>query len=62
MLIMTMKRLQMNLKFLRYYGGAIDGIKGNQTIQAIKDFQKSYGLVIDGVAGQKTIDKVINVH
>ena len=58
MLVMTMKRLQMNLKFLGYYGGAIDGIKGNQTIQAIKDFQKAYELVVDGIAGQKTIDKV----
>lgn len=58
MLVMTMKRLQMNLKFLGYYGGEIDGIKGTQTTQAIKDFQKAYGLVVDGVAGQKTIDKV----
>lgn len=58
MLVMTMKRLQMNLKFLGYYGGEIDGIKGTQTTQAIKDFQKANGLVVDGIAGQKTIDKV----
>ena len=58
MLVMTMKRLQMNLKFLGYYGGSIDGIKGSQTTQAIKDFQKANGLVVDGIAGQKTIDKV----
>lgn len=56
MLEMTMKRLQMNLKFLNYYWGEIDGIKGTQTIRAIQDFQADNGLVIDGIAGQKTID------
>ena len=58
MLTMTMTRLQMNLKYLGYYGGAIDGIKGNQTIEAIKKFQRDNGLVVDGIAGQHTIDKI----
>lgn len=53
---MTMTRLQMNLKFLNYYFGAIDGIKGSQTIQAIKEFQANNNLVVDGIAGQQTID------
>lgn len=58
MLEMTMIRLQMNLKFLNYYFGEIDGIKGNQTIQAIKEYQANNGLVSDGIAGQKTIDSI----
>ena len=56
MLTMTMTRLQMNLKFLGYYSGSIDGIKGPLTIQAIKNFQRDNGLAVDGVAGQQTID------
>lgn len=58
MLTMTMTRLQMNLKFLRLYSGEIDGIKGTQTINAIKEFQKDNNLTIDGIAGQKTIDSL----
>ena len=56
MLIMTMKRLQMNLKYLGYYDGEIDGIKGKKTLSAIKQFQTDNGLAVDGIAGQKTID------
>lgn len=56
MLIMTMKRLQMNLKFLGYYDGEIDGIKGSKTLEAIKKFQSDHNLAVDGIAGQKTID------
>lgn len=61
MLTMTMTRLQMNLKFLGYYGGSIDGIKGSLTIQAIKNFQRDKGLAVDGVAGQQTIDCIRNI-
>lgn len=60
MLTMTMTRLQMNLKFLRLYSGEIDGIKGTQTINAIKEFQKENNLAVDGIAGQKTIDSLRN--
>lgn len=58
MLTMTMIRLQMNLKFLGLYNGSIDGIKGSQTINAIKKFQETNNLKVDGIAGQQTIDKV----
>lgn len=61
MLVMTMKRLQMDLKFLGYYDEKIDGVKGPKTIQAIKNFQNAYGLVADGIAGQRTIDKLRDV-
>ena len=60
MLIMTMKRLQMNLKFFGYYDGEIDGIKGVKTLNAIKRYQADNGLVVDGIAGQKTIDCIRN--
>lgn len=55
---MNMKQLQMNLKFLNYYFGFIDGIKGAQTIQAIKEFQANNDLTVDGIAGQNTIDRI----
>lgn len=58
MLTMTMTRLQMNLKFLGLYNGPLDGIKGIQTINAIKKFQETNNLKVDGIAGQQTIDKV----
>ena len=58
MLTMTMTRLQMNLKFLNYYFGEIDGIKGSQTTQAIREYQANNGLVVDGIAGQQTIDSI----
>lgn len=61
MLTMTMSRLQANLKFLNYYFGSIDGVKGPQTIQAIKEYQANNGLVSDGIAGQATIDSVRNL-
>lgn len=61
MLVMTMTRLQMNLKYLNYYFGSIDGIKGKQTIQAIKEYQANNGLNPDGIAGQNTIDSIRNL-
>ena len=36
------------------YGLVIDGIVGNATISAIKDFQEKHGLTIDGIAGTET--------
>lgn len=61
MLEMTMTRLQMNLQFLNYYWGKIDGIKGSQTESAIRQFQYENGLVVDGIAGQNTIDVLRNL-
>lgn len=55
------KQIQMNLRFLGYYGGAIDGIAGNGTIGAIEEFQRNYGLVVDGIYGAKTNAKLIEV-
>lgn len=59
--MLTVKQRQMNLKFLGYYKGVIDGVVMNQTKQAYKDFQKAYGLVVDGIYGAKTDAKLVAV-
>ncbi len=45
---------QQLLSDLDLYNGAIDGINGNQTKSAIKEFQKLTGLVVDGILGPNT--------
>ena len=48
-------QIQTKLKNWGYYTGAIDGIYGNATYNAVKKFQQKNGLVVDGVAGSKTL-------
>lgn len=56
-LILCVKDLQSLLN--KYgYGLAIDGIVGNATINAIKDFQSKNNLAIDGIAGTNTMNKL----
>lgn len=43
------------------YKLAVDGIVGNATINALKDFQSKHGLVVDGIAGVKTYAKLNGV-
>lgn len=43
------------------YNLAVDGICGNATVAAIKDFQKKYNLAVDGQAGKNTITKLNSV-
>ena len=50
------KQVQQKLKELGYYNGAIDGIFGSKTIQAVKNFQRDYGLKVDGIVGTKTLN------
>ncbi len=38
-----------------FYVGEIDGVFGNGTLKAIRDFQISNGLVADGVVGKETL-------
>ncbi len=59
--MLNIKQRQMNLKFLSYYGGSIDGIAGNGTISAYEQFQRDYGLKVDGIYGEKTDAKLIEV-
>ena len=48
------KELQRRLKDWGYYNGAVDGIYGKGTVEAVKKFQKKNGLVADGIAGIET--------
>lgn len=61
MLVMNMTRLQMNLKFLGYYGGDIDGNKGPLTKAAIRNFKEKKGLAINDIADQTMIDCIRNI-
>ncbi|PZO42119.1 MAG: peptidoglycan-binding protein [Pseudanabaena frigida] len=49
------KNVQQLLSDRGFYGGAIDGIKGPMTQEAIILAQKTYGLIADGIAGSLTI-------
>lgn len=45
---------QMLLNVLGYYNGLIDGIFGNKTLEAIKNFQKNHGLNVTGIIDSDT--------
>mgnify|MGYP001952708915 CR=1 FL=1 len=51
----AVSELQTKLKSKGFYSGAIDGIFGTGTENAVKAFQKANGLTADGVVGPKTI-------
>lgn len=51
----TVKTIQRKLKNWGYYKGAVDGIFGSQTKEAVKYFQRKNGLVVDGIVGKKTL-------
>lgn len=46
--------VQSRLKQWGYYNGAVDGIFGNETSQAVKRFQAKNGLTPDGLVGPRT--------
>lgn len=48
------KEVQRRLKQWGYYNGAIDGVYGPQTVEAVKKFQRKNGLTVDGIAGRST--------
>ena len=51
----SIKQGQTLLSNLGFYNGAIDGIKGSQTTDAIKKAQASFGLPVDGVLSSSTL-------
>jgi murein L,D-transpeptidase YcbB/YkuD len=48
------RSIQECLKNAGFYNGKIDGVRGRQTRNAIRQFQKANGLKADGVVGKKT--------
>ena len=50
-----MVKLQQALECLGYYDGAIDGVYGEGTVSAVKQFQKKRNMKDDGIAGSSTI-------
>lgn len=54
------KELQKRLRELNYNIGkyGVDGIAGNDTINAVKRFQRNNGLVADGIVGRNTAHKL----
>ncbi|MCR4337970.1 MAG: peptidoglycan-binding protein [Candidatus Omnitrophica bacterium] len=50
----SIEDVQKALKNAGYYTGNIDGKLGNQTKQAISNFQKDHNLKADGLIGKKT--------
>lgn len=51
----TVKSIQRKLKNWGYYNGAVDGIFGSKTKEAVKYFQRKNKLVVDGIVGKKTL-------
>ncbi len=50
------KEVQRRLKQWGYYSGAVDGIYGPATVEAVKKFQRKNGLTADGIAGKATYE------
>lgn len=51
----SVRQVQRKLKQWGYYDGAIDGVFGQGTYDAVVLFQRRNGLTADGVAGEKTL-------
>ena len=49
------RNIQERLKKWGYYNGAVDGIYGQKTANAVKYFQRKNGLKADGIAGTQTL-------
>lgn len=47
--------IQSKLKNWGYYNGAVDGIFGSKTTEAVKYFQRKNGLTADGIVGPATL-------
>ena len=51
----TVREIQTRLKNWGYYSGAVDGVYGSGTEEAVRLFQRKNGLSVDGVAGSDTL-------
>ena len=52
--------LQLRLQTLGYYNQAVDGIYGDDTVDALKRFQEDEGLPVTGVVDRLTVDRLQN--
>lgn len=52
------KQLQRKLKSKNCNAGKIDGIFGEKTFTAVKQFQRNNKLIVDGIVGEKTLKKL----
>jgi peptidoglycan hydrolase-like protein with peptidoglycan-binding domain len=50
----SVKKLQQNLKTLKFYNGAIDGVFGAKTKEAVIKFQSQNAVKADGIVGYET--------
>ena len=51
----TVREIQTRLKNWGYYNGAVDGIYGSGTEEAVRLFQRKNGLSVDGQVGNQTL-------
>ena len=58
----SVKIMQQKLISLGYLTGTADGIFGNMTYRAVKEFQKANALYADGIAGSQTIAALNKVN
>ena len=56
---MTIKQIQHLLCYLGYDPGSCDGIPGENTQAAVKEFQADFGLTADGIPGAQTTKMLI---
>ncbi|MFA6807592.1 MAG: spore cortex-lytic enzyme [Eubacteriales bacterium] len=55
------EELQKKLNQLGYNVGAVDGVFGKKTDEAVKQLQKDRGIEIDGVVGEVTVEQLKNL-
>ena len=59
----VVSQIQTLLKNQGFYSGAVDGVYGSATEEAVKKYQKRFGLKVDGIAGDQTLSYMgINVQ
>lgn len=51
----AVRTMQSTLTELGYYQGKIDGVYGESTALAVREFQSNNGLTVDGTAGRETL-------
>jgi N-acetylmuramoyl-L-alanine amidase len=54
--------LQKRLSVLGFDPGGVDGIFGDQTVEALADFQRNVGLLPDGICGPSTLGELARLQ